>query len=856
MKIIVQITAMLFFSSGIFAQEWINVFRNPDASFAEKQAAFYSYFETHPKVKGSGYKQFKRWEWMMQNRLKEDGTTPTLNELWPEMQKVEALKMQKSVGGPWTHLGPKYVPTNFVGANGAGIGRINVVAFHPTDTNIIWAGSPSGGIWKSTDRGLTWTSNSDQFVNLGVSDIAIQDSNPNIMYIATGDRDAGDTPSYGVLKSTDGGNTWAPTGLAFALNQNLLVTAILINQDNPDILLAGTTNGIYKSTDAGANWTVMNSTKIDDMNYKPGDYNTIYATGYTGGGNWRVIKSTDGGDTWNTSHSGIPVGDMSRMRLAVTAANPEVVYVVGAGSDQSYRGVYKSTNSASSWTEMSSSPNILGYAVDALEPGGQSWYDLDIAVSPLNENTLYVGGINLWASANGGANWVCVGHWTGAASVSYVHADQHFIGFQPITNNIYNGNDGGVFMLYPGSVNWYIRSNFLAVTQFYRLGTSNLTDKNVVGGTQDNGTKNFKSQGWTRIQGGDGMEAFIDWTNDNYVYCTTQNGSLYKSVDAGGSFTGITPIDQGQALEGAWVTPYIMDYESNSLLYAGYNKVWASGNGGGNWSAISPVLTNVNDNYLQHLAVSRNGEYTILAARNFAVFKSVDYGATWVNITSNLPISGLRISYIAIDDFDSKIMYATLGGYGDGKKVFRTTNGGLTWVNISGNLPNIAVNCIETEISDNRGLYIGTEFGVWFKDNTMTEWEPFGDGLPNVQVTEIEVTEKFKKVRAATYGRGIWEADTKNDLINNLSINSFSDESQSINIYPNPNNGNFNVKYPENMELKNYSVVDIQGKILTSGSGNSGNTLTIDISKFEPGVYILNAETNKGNFKRKIIYHK
>jgi photosystem II stability/assembly factor-like uncharacterized protein len=853
-KIFSLVSFLLIFAVSSNAQKpWLKTFLNPNASFNEKREAFYKENLGKKAVRGSGIKHYNRWEWMAAQRLNEDGVKPPLKELWPEFEKVRARKMEKSsVGGSWTELGPFQVPANWNGANGAGIGRVNVIAFHPTDTNILWAGSPSGGIWKSTNLGETWSSNSDQFVNLGVSDIVIHPTAPDTMYLASGDRNGGDTHSYGVMKSTDGGVTWSMTGLTFALSAYVQVNALKMCTDSTQVLIAATSDGMYKTTDGGITWNQKSTFMGDDLDFMPGNDTILFSSGNTLQGQWTVFKSTDRGETWTPSGNGIP-GSAGRMRIAPAPSEPGTFYAVVSDGTK-FAGLYKSVDSASTWQLQSSSPNILGYESDGSDDGGQAWYDLDITVHPDNPNWVYVGGINTWVSYDAGATWICSGHWYGQSSLPYIHADQHFIGFQTGTRRLFSGCDGGVFYQNTTGNTWFLKSNNLSITQFYRLGTSSMSDKLILGGTQDNGTKFLKNNNWSRVQGGDGMESMVHKQNDQILFSTVYYGALSKSVDGGFNFFDVTPIDNGNTVTGAWVTPFHMDYTTPDLIFGGYNKVYATGDGGNTWSAFSPSLVNGSDPYLNSVVASKREPFTIYAARSKAIFRSTDLGGTWTNVTGNLSLLGIGINYIAIDDYDPSVVYVTLSGYADGKKVFKSTTGGTNWTNISGTLPNIGVNCIETEMSQNRGLYIGTEFGVFFKDNTMSDWEVFGQGFPNVNVTELEITEKFAKIRAATYGRGIWENSIINPVFDDTGVESFKVNDAMV-IFPNPSGGEFSIKTDSPDIIRRVRVTNINGSVVFDANVNhqSSEPLVIHLSQWLTGIFTVEITTDKGVSRKNIL---
>lgn len=823
-------------ATGYGQANWLKVYQDPYTDYETREAAYKIANGTKKATRGSGMKQYERWRWMAQQRLSENGKSPGAVEMWNNYQLVKAQKNQKDIGDAWQQVGPIDVP---FADYGNGIGRVNAIAFHPTDPLTLWAGSPSGGLWKTIDGGNTWTTNTDMLTNLGISDIVINPDNVDEMYLASGDRDGGDTEAYGVLKSTDGGQNWDLTQLVFSVPGNTQIHRLLMDSANTQTLYAATSDGIYKTTDGGANWVQKTSSGTGDLEFIPGSSTDLLAVV---GSN--VFRSADAGDSWQLSSTGIPTDDVGRIKLAVSPSDPEYAYLIIGNNGSGFRALCQSADSGSTWTVKSESPNILGYSPDGADPGGQAWYDLDIVVHPTNPQEIWIGGINTWKSTNGGTSWNITGHWTGDGGAPLIHADQHFLAFSPVTGKIWIGNDGGVWTL-DNSGLWFIKSNKMAITQYYRFGNSKTSNARVIAGAQDNGTHFRKTVGWSGVIGGDGMEAMIDHENPDIVYGTIYYGSLYRSDDAGGSFIEVSP---GQ--NGAWVTPFEMDPQDASTLYAGFDKVYVSYERGGSWAEASPTLTTGGDENLLNLAVPPLDNSIVYAARRQNIYKGVDFGGTWTSIKNNLPAtSSIPISYINVDPFDPQTVYATLSGYSATNKVFKTTNGGQTWQNITGNLPNIAVFCIETEQSAERGIYIGTEYGVYFKDNTMSDWQVYGTDFPNVQVTELEITEQFNKLRACTYGRGVWEIDVQNTLLPlpvGIEELAAKDNSHFL-ISPNPGEGVFQITADEATHLNRLLIVGSTGMVLKNFSLNTdAKQVTFDVTDLPAGVYVARLISEKG----------
>ena len=430
------------------AQDWTKKMQQKNANFNDIKKSFDKHWKDRPYERARGYKQFKRWEYFWETRVLPSGEFPKAGIKQTEwrkyVQKHPELKngnmMRTTSDGNWTPMGP-----NSSGGGYEGVGRINCVSFDPNNSSIYYVGTPAGGLWKTTDGGSNWSNLTDNLPIIGVSSIAVHPTNSSIIYIATGDADGGDTPSLGVMKSTDGGSTWNATGLNWEMSQGRRISVLLIHSNNPDILVAATSVGIYKTANAGSSWSLTASGSYRDMELKPGSPSTMYATGQGSNNSHQVFVSTNTGSSWSqtTNFSGT-----GRVAIAVSPASTGFVAAVTSGSDNGFAGFYTSTNSGSSFSLKfsSSSKNLLGWDANGNDNGGQGWYDLAIAVSPTNANLINVGGVNNWQSTNGGSNWNISSHWAGSSGVTTVHADKHYLVYHPTqTGTLFECNDGGIY---------------------------------------------------------------------------------------------------------------------------------------------------------------------------------------------------------------------------------------------------------------------------------------------------------------------------------------------------------------------------------------------------------------------------
>lgn len=750
-----------------------------DKSFFELQQEFNDYWgpknvvngyyiENGERKKAAGWKQFKRWEYYWESRVDpQTGAFPKTGraEIYQQIQKSNG---SRNVSGNWQSLGPNSTTGGY-----AGIGRINVVGFRTGDNNTLYAGSPSGGLWKTTDDGGSWTVLTDDNAVLGVSDIIViagASTATDVVYIATGDRDGGsmhslsggqyrDNNSIGVLKSTDGGTTWSTTGLSFTTSQQRSTNRLLVDPNTSTTIYAATSAGLYKTTDGGVNWpSIWTGAEFISMEFKPGDATIMY--GATRGGT--IYKSDDSGASWTS----VATTGGSRVQLAVSANDPTVVYAV-ANSSSGLDGIYKSTDSGTSYSKVFdgsvSGNNILGYYCGGTGTATQGSYDLAIAADPTDINTVYVGGINTWKSTDGGTNWSSNNMWTSSSTYNgcgspVVHADKHFLGFQNGTSTLYEGNDGGIYKTTDGGTTWTDKSSNMVISQIYRLGVSQTSSGDIIGGLQDNGSKYRSSGTWTDVTGGDGMECAINPTSISTQYASYVNGELYRTTDSWA--TNPTTITPGSAGSGAWVTPYSIDPNTNTTLYAGYSDVWKSTNQGTGWSQISSW----GGSTLRSLAVAPSNSNYIYTATRTTLYATTDGGSNWTDVTGTLPVGSAYITYISVKSDDPSTIWVSFGGY-NSYGVYESTDGGSSWSSISTGLPSIPVMCViqnKQNTTDNE-LYAGTDVGVYVKVGS-ADWAAYNSGLPNVVVAELEIyynssSPNLSRLRAATFGRGLWETE-------------------------------------------------------------------------------------------------
>jgi photosystem II stability/assembly factor-like uncharacterized protein len=774
------IVFVLFFATiYVQSQNWVEEFYSTKSIDSEKSLDFYAtqkifnnywenfnlkngyYYIDGQKHKAAGWKQFKRWEWFWETRInRKTGEIPSVNTF--DIHRVFfSTRNSKADLSNWQNMGPNSSEGGY-----AGIGRINCIAFHPTNANVFWAGAPSGGLWKTTNGGSSWTVLTDKLPVLGVSDIVIPTDyeTSKTLYIATGDRDAGDNYSIGVLKSTDDGINWVETGLKFNVSSRYRITRMIVHPTKQNILFVATNGGIFKSVNSGDTWDKIQNGLFFDMEFQyRNEDNVLFAVTADYWGSPKVYKTSNGGVYWSEVYA-FPTSAY-RVELAVSKSNPTIVYALVSTTTGGMDGIYKSINNGDTFTKIYdgtiSGKNLLNWSANSSDTGGQGWYDLTLSVSPNDENLLFLGGINAWKSTTGGISWSIINHWYGAGGVPAVHADKHYMVFYN-QNTFFEANDGGIYKTTNGGTNWIDLTNDMEISQMYKLGVSQTVKDEVITGLQDNGSKLTSSGYWYDVKGGDGMECLIDYSDVNVQYATYVNGQIDRTTDRWSNYYTVVDITANipGGAKGAWVTPYLIDPKDNKTIYVGYEDVWKTTNRGDSWTKISSlVLTNK----IRSMAIAPSDSKTMYITDFTKFYRTMDGGQVWDNLSTYLPVTDNAITYISVDEYDPRHIWITYGGYNN-VKAFESVNGGVSWTDISNGLPPVPANTIiQNKLSKTQQLYAGTDLGVFFREGN-GDWTLFSNKLPSVIVTELEIyydktTPENSVLYASTYGRGLWKSN-------------------------------------------------------------------------------------------------
>lgn len=837
-----------------------------------------------------GWKAYGRFMEFNRSRLNPDGNPADASVFLAEVDKIQAEKQiqsQLKSGNGWSPVGPDKRPPSVETYTSHGMGRINCIAFHPTDPLIYWIGVAQGGVWKTTNGGDSYLPLTDDLPILRVSDIAVNPNNPDNIFISvcdyayigvalnTDSRKRHTHYGLGIYRTDDGGISWRPTGLSF--NQTdfdaSLIRRILFHPTQAGTLVAAGVSGIFKSTDDGNNWRRVNTNVIWDIEQDFNNGSVIYATTGTirsfGGGSAKLLKTTDFGETWTPKNTNWP-DDLSigRTEIGLTPQNSGYVYILAADPSGGFYGFYRSTDGGETWTAR----NTLAENGENILDNYQGWYDLAILVDPKNKEQVYVGGLNMNATSDGGLTWKAVSYWVFSDNNFTLHADQHQYKYNPVDKKYYACHDGGVARtdtIIPGTrpdgnwaTAWQERSNGMIITSFYRIGLCQMFPGYVVGGAQDNSSFYNRNGNWINFIGGDGMDCMINPDNPDIVYGSSQYGSLVRSDDGGDSFNWIGPNVGNE--KGEWTTPMIQDLNDPNIIFTGYGNVYKSTDKGDHYTKISnfPNVAGYDrPAEISALAMYPENNNTLYAASRIRfdyptktkLWATQDGGTRWTNIIEGIPDS-LYITSLAVNGSDSLDLWVTYGGFVPGQHVYRTLDGGSTWKNMTLNLPNIPVNTVvHQEGFGNDVVYVGTDAGVYYYTDESGAWTLYSNLLPNVVVSELEIHYLTRKLYAATFGRGIWMTN----LIQGTSgTNPPGFISSRMSVYPNPANGavNLQVEGIQASEVR-IELISITGERVFEEIVPVGNgTLQKQINpSLVPGMYFIRVWAGKEHLTDRFI---
>ncbi|HRQ63790.1 MAG TPA: hypothetical protein PKZ76_02815 [Xanthomonadaceae bacterium] len=755
-----------------------------------------------------------------------------------DSKSARFVHRHKAVAGGWEWLGPVNVA-----------GRMRALAFDPRDPSRMLTGGVSGGVWESTDSGHHWRALSDDAVNINIGALAIDPVEPDTIYAGTGELYRNSERPYaamwgrGILRSTDGGRTW-PQLLATQGPDFRYVSDIVISHHDHRRLYAATNTGVWRSDDRGRSFVqVLRPTDEHGQLLYEGCTDLTLLPGHPGDHLLATCASRSTDDRYWLPGTLLPPAcsgpcpasvflseraehpvpqwqlvlsepGMGRTELAVAPSNPSIVYALSASTvpgfdrngnghgdyDNGLHAVFRSDDGGRSWDARlrnSSADRLstfmLSYAYGfdhvVCNQGsfiyGAGWYNMAIAVHPLDADVVWVGGMELYRSDNGARTFGKASEWWPKNTSSYVHADMHVLAFHPLYGQghdaLYVATDGGIAVTHDDTAEirrgthasclgtghptppWQEIVSGLGTTQYY-TGTTNASGTMLMGGLQDNGTllwrEGFPERRWTHILGGDGASVAIDPGDNNVIYASSQNVAIRRSVDGGASFEWASNGIQDTPI---FIMPYVLDRRMPARLYAGGTRVWRTNNQGRNWEPASAVLGTSFSHRISAIDVSPVDNRHLLAGNRIGIYRSTQAGSTHAATTleSVSPRAGW-VSSLRFDLRDAAIAFATYSTFG-GDHVWRSDDAGATWTAIdgtgSGRLPDVPVHDIAIHPDNRDLLYVATDIGIFVTVNGGQSWARENSGFANVIVERLAVADEAPGgplLHAFTYGRGVW----------------------------------------------------------------------------------------------------
>ncbi len=695
-------------------------------------------------------------------------------------------------GSTWANIGPTNATVIKNGSstlnNVADSGRPVEIIVDPSNVNTVYLATAGGGLWKTLDGGVSWQAKSDTLGSLSVGALAMDPTNSQTLYMGLGD--PFDGTGLGLVKSTNGGETW---GSPVYLGSATSIRDLIVSATNSSIVLAATDTGLFRSTDGGASFspvtlaTGVAATPVawDLENIGTNSFgvtleaNPAATTGTTAGQFWR---STDNGATW-TQASPTVTGGIGRMSIASAPSNRAVVYAMAAKplatTASDLAEIFRSTNGGTTWTALGATNRKARYANTNTESSapstilnGQGWYNHMLVVHPTDSNTFFFGGALLLAKgvvSGTTTTYRQMSNWLAQFTLPYVHADMHAAAFAS-NGTFYVGSDGGIFKSTDFGTTWTDDLNVgIASHLIYSVGSSPAAPDAVIGGFQDNGTRVrvTNTNTYNQYLGGDGFGSHIHKTNGNQMLGSLYYARIFKSTNGGSTFatasTGITESNNSSTAPFiTHITAWEGDATGNTVFTHVNLKAYKSTNYATSWTAMGTTGLPTTGFGIRNIDVAAsNVNHVGLSASGGKVYFTTNGGTSWV-AGGTLPNNGLSINTIAYDRTNPSVIYVgSVAPDGTKSHLWKSTNGGTSFASIdgagSGFPTGVPVNEVTTDPGASNVVYAATHLGVYKSIDSGATWVRFGSGLPLVNTTDFYISPASDRMRVSTFGRGFWE---------------------------------------------------------------------------------------------------
>ncbi len=759
--------------------------------------------------------------------------------------QVKALSMSANnkSGAQWMAAGPTNIG-----------GRLTDIEFKPGDPTNIYLGAASGGIFKSEDNGNSYFPIFDESLSLSIGDIAIAPSQPEVIYVGTGEANpGGGSLAYdgnGVYKSIDEGSSWQHIGL----EEIGSVGRVVISPNSADIAYVAAMGylfennnqrGVFKTIDGGENWEqklyLNDSTGAVDLAIHPNNPDTIYAAMWQrvrrleyyvyGGESCGIFRSYDGGESWVELDNGLPTGNnVGRIGIGISQSDPNVLYAIYADRTGYFEGLYKSEDGGDSWEQ--TNDNSLSNMFSSY-----GWWFGRLKIDPNNSQVVYAIGFDLYKTSNAGNSWSMIS--------SGVHVDQHEVAISTENSDlVLLASDGGLFNSSNAGNSWSHQLN-LPITQFYTCAIDESVPSRLYGGAQDNGTNRTLSgnpDAWAPIYWGDGFYCLVDPNDNRYVYAEYQYGNFARSTNYGSSFSSATSGISGSDRKN-WNTPVVMNPLNPNSLYYGANRLYKSTNRAVNWSVISNDLTNGagsgNQTFgtITTISVSPADTNIIYVGTDDAnVWLSSNNGENWMKISDDLPQRW--ISRVVADPLDAQVAYVCLSGYRENEympHIYKTDDNGLSWIDVSEGLPEAPVNDLVIDPDNTNRLIVATDVGVFYKDEENPMWLGLANGIPLILVTDLSFHAPTNKLVAATYGRSMYTLEFTVGLENDKKKQTLE-----FILSPNPASSDLRILFENNNQAYLVEILNINGAVVYSKMHQEKiSHISLQELRIKPGVYMV-----------------
>jgi photosystem II stability/assembly factor-like uncharacterized protein len=717
---------------------WLEMMEQPDVDIAEARQAFETYWQHHERYRGDQAKQFERWYALNSSRLDPRGEVIGAAQVAEEFHRLRS-QLDVKQEGDWYNYGPiDIAPRNGIKKDA---GRVNHMAFHPIDPDILYVSCFQSGLFKTTDGGTSWTPITDNMID-DVFVALVDPVDPETLIIGT---------DCGVKRSINDGDRWASSSLTEKTR------ALARKPDERDVLLAGTHTGIHRSSDGGMTFIqVLEAFRVDDLVFHP----TMPETVYAGTNDGKFFRSVDGGYIWAENTTDF-LGNGAHLKIAVSPITPDYVYVIRTkdnSENDTFEGFYKSTDAGISFVKQSSHlPGITGFDPWGSLSRGQPNYALFVEAHPRVRDLVYAGGVFAWKSLDGGRTWQNFSTNVTSDGGS-VHVDQLNWGTSPINDTIYAVNDGGIYRITPEEKMVQLADG-LPVAETMWISQSSQAKTGVVGGTIHGGTKQNLDGIWLTPGGGDDALVIFDHTDDSYVYKVTQKNKVRRSTDGGLTYSDISP---GNASPGFYKSTAVLQRNDPNTLFVGFEDVYRTNNARATYNVIWANLTQFPEAAkISRIEQGRVDGDVLYVSRAGSFYRSDNvnsYAPMFTDLSPDLPLGGVLINDIETHPTDPDVVYIL-----QGSRIFKSRDRGASWENASGGLPAIALLELVYDISSEEGIYIGTDIGVFYRDAGLADWVDFSKGLPARSVTGMDIyygsSREDSAITISTFGRGFWRSN-------------------------------------------------------------------------------------------------